>query len=352
MAANVLIYYLLMRTLPAHGDLARPRGICPRLCGDDRGRPGDGTRSRAGAPIPVRDLLLPLVGRAPRHRIGVDHATNLPSLGGWWRTLGHRGRGARRPEHHWLLRRRPRLGARQPCRVRSRGTFLNLPRQNQYCVLNYDSAPDDCLRFYRPLQRGELDMRILGKTLESLHMGVFYGHRQLRLSEMTKRPERTLYSIESVGGEKTSLYCVDPINCGAFDDPAPIVIPYGATIDVSGWAVDATAHSAAAGVFISIDGGTNASVAYGGGPTVLAAYGGTTYPGVAAFFKNAAYLNSGFKVAAPSRNLAIGRHLLTIQIVAHDGATYFEPPVVIPIELRSCVISRCALQRRGTTSRP
>jgi hypothetical protein len=215
--------------------------------------------------------------------------------------------------------------------------FLTTPRANQNCVLNYDVAMDACLRSYIPFALGEKSVRIYATDLERLHLGIFYHGHPLRLQNLKHTSQSTYYSVESAGGVPTALYCTDVTVCSDLPAPAPIVIPLGSPLTVSGWAVDAGAKTPAGAVFLSLDGSTEDTEGHrvtSRQSDVLADTGVGEYSPVAQYFHNPAYVKSGFKAVAPTDKLPVGVYTMTVEFVTHDKTAYYQMPQKITIDIR------------------
>jgi hypothetical protein len=96
---------------------------------------------------------------------------------------------------------------------------------------------------------------------------------------------------------------------------APVSVPRDAQLIVSGWALDSSARSVAAGVYLCIDDDRCAIGQYG-----------FDRPDVATATQNPAFRKCGFIVETAITDLAPGMHRLTLRIVTADGAAYLPAP--------------------------
>jgi hypothetical protein len=102
---------------------------------------------------------------------------------------------------------------------------------------------------------------------------------------------------------------------------APVAIPIGGDITVSGFAIDEPAQSLASGVDIVIDG------------LAFTAHYHIDRPDVATYFKMPAYSKSGYQFTMPAKFFGKGQHTLTAREIAADGKSYRElAPFTIDIQ--------------------
>jgi 7-cyano-7-deazaguanine synthase in queuosine biosynthesis len=102
-----------------------------------------------------------------------------------------------------------------------------------------------------------------------------------------------------------------------FENPSvPIAVLPRRNLIVQGWAIDKAGGKTASAVDIAIDG-----IPY------QATYG-SARPEIVQFFKNSAYLNSGFSLRYPTGHLSSGPHNLTVRVVLVDGQLYSESPAL------------------------
>lgn len=125
---------------------------------------------------------------------------------------------------------------------------------------------------------------------------------------------------------ENTLYYIDMINGKPADNPAIVhSISYGQgrNIILTGWAVDKLNNTAAGGIYINIDGKKD-----------IAAFYGQVRPDVGEYFKNTAYINTGFRAYLPSTLLGKGRHILSLKIISFDGQTCYKPAQRIIVEIK------------------
>jgi 4-amino-4-deoxy-L-arabinose transferase-like glycosyltransferase len=95
---------------------------------------------------------------------------------------------------------------------------------------------------------------------------------------------------------------------------APIIVPSGQIVTVTGWAVDTPAQSTADGVFLTVDDWLNYPLFYS-----------EDRPDVARLLGNLVYEQSGFSGTVPTTSLAPGGHYLRLKIVTKNQQAYYEP---------------------------
>ena len=126
---------------------------------------------------------------------------------------------------------------------------------------------------------------------------------------LTKRAEMAGFTLDRIGAAP------DPLN------RRPALTPAGAPVVLDGFGFDPVAQAPGKGVDVVVDGR-----AYG------AAYG-RVRPDVATYFKNPALAAVGFATQLPAGALSKGPHEVVVRVVAADGKSYFESPM-IPFEVR------------------
>ena len=203
-------------------------------------------------------------------------------------------------------------------------TFLDGPREQQSCILNYALASDRCLQSYLPFADGAAAVRSSASLLERMHMGIFFSGHPLRVSDLTKTARPMLYAVESVGGMRTSLACMETAGCNTLPNPPRIVLPVGIPLDVTGWAVDANAGTPAGAVLVAVDGRVD----------VLAEHTVGDYSAVAEVFNRPSYRTAGFAASVPTSALSEGIHMVTLLFVTHDGVSYSAMPQAITVDIR------------------
>ncbi len=123
-------------------------------------------------------------------------------------------------------------------------------------------------------------------------------------ARLTRSTTPTLYNLEKING------VVDPAS------HAPVSVPAGEDLTITGWAVDQTAQSAPAGVEIVVDG------------KPYRAKSGLDRIDVADHFHLPGYAKAGFSFSAGAGSFGKGAHQLSLRIIAKDGANYFESPAL------------------------
>lgn len=201
---------------------------------------------------------------------------------------------------------------------RDGAAWLTLQRENQGCIVDYERASDSCLALFFPEPQV---VRAHAPMLERLRLGPFRdpsavatSQRAPRLdpAQLAKRTGPTPAFIETVSG----VIATAPRQ-------EPIVIPAGASVTVTGWAVDGPARSTAGGVFVTVDGARHFAAVYGG-----------DRPDVAVALKNEAFRHSAFTASIPIGALPPGRYTLTLTVVTNDRQAYYEPSPQARIEIR------------------
>jgi hypothetical protein len=103
---------------------------------------------------------------------------------------------------------------------------------------------------------------------------------------------------------------------------ATVSLKDGAGLSVLGWAIDPRENQAAGSVFLNIDGRRDIVLSYG-----------ALRPDVAAYFKNSAYLGTGYEGKVSAQSLGAGRHTLTFKVLAADGSAYYQPDYQIIVDV-------------------
>ncbi len=136
------------------------------------------------------------------------------------------------------------------------------------------------------------------------------------LNQLKKVPEPALSSIDTLSSTTVELVVV------ARPHEEPLIFPAHDPVRVTGWAADASAHTVAQSVFVSVDGGADLPTQYGFNRSDVAAVWGEEY------------LASGFEVFIPAGALAPGKHVLTIKMVPKDFRGYAASAQSVEIEIR------------------
>ena len=126
---------------------------------------------------------------------------------------------------------------------------------------------------------------------------------------LSKRSEMAGFTLDRIGA------AVDPLN------RRPAVTPAATATVLDGFGFDPVARAPGKGVDVVVDG-----KAYG------TTYGGER-PDVASYFKTPGLAPVGFATTLPAGALAAGPHSVVVRVVAADGKSFFESPV-IPFEIR------------------
>jgi len=91
-----------------------------------------------------------------------------------------------------------------------------------------------------------------------------------------------------------------------------LMMPAGAEMDISGWAIDEFAHSAASAVLLFVD-----------NKQVFQPIYGLESPSAEDKFHDNKYLHSGFRMLLPTAGMTQGRHYLTTKVVSRNGCVLY-----------------------------
>jgi hypothetical protein len=176
--------------------------------------------------------------------------------------------------------------------IRTGNDWLNYLQDNEGCIRQYDTAPDDCLTYFYPV--ADL-VRIHAAFLEQHHLGIF--------RELPTIPDR------AAPRDGSALATLDRLDGRA---PSPgMTIAANRPLVVTGWALDDPARRPATAVYLLLD----------GRDTYRAEYG-TARPDVAAAVGMAGDDRVGFTATLPPGLAEPGAHTLTVRIVTAVGDTY------------------------------
>jgi len=193
---------------------------------------------------------------------------------------------------------------------------------SESCIVEYQSAPDSCLDPYFPA--GPWFVRTQADYLRQQHLGIF-GTAAGQVSAPPPLPPGNptiAYDPAMLRPEPaTTALVVDGI--GDLSDPAappaPIDLPVGVSLTLTGWAVDVLHFSPAHGAFVTVDGVQIFHATYGAAREDAARLLGQQYN------------FSGFAIEIPPTALPHGMHEITLSIVSAEGLGVYNPYHIIRV---------------------